>query len=327
MYPFVFQHLKRLIAGVRAGRSWARKTLVVGPSQPVDGDSVACTRALISHLRKLGGEAYTLPVLSMYPQLQWILEPGDLHSACRPFADDRLVTANLQEAYDALLAQWRPDEIVLVDGQPDRLGFDPRGVRLFTIDHHLDHGSRDDRDAYVQAAPSAGCLLIARFGVYEPILSVSILTDTFWLRQNLPAQAIDSLCALRARGLTDEILIDLQRKLIVLKDPEIIWALSTCDFRRQGQAAFVVIKSTQPEIHRGVCAEMGYFFSHFCVVRGDGYVSFKTTDVTRSVLQLAITNGGGGHHNMAAGQLQSLDPEQLDKLYAEFMALFGDGRR
>src|SRR5215470_10425560 len=148
----VRQKLRALFKRSTKARKWAAKTLVVGPSEPVDGDSVACTKALINHLRKLGLDAYTLPTITMYPQLQWILEPADLHPACRQSATARLTTDNLQQAYDTLLEVWRPDEIVVVDGQDDRLGFDRRGVPTFTIDHHLDHGTRDDETACIQSA-------------------------------------------------------------------------------------------------------------------------------------------------------------------------------
>src|SRR2546421_720878 len=128
--------LWRLITHGRT-RRWSRRTLVVGPSEPVDGDSVACTKALINFLRSRGLEAYTLPTLAMFDQLAWILERDDFHPTNQSF-----VVRDLQKAYDALLGGWRPKEIVLVDGPRSRLGFDPRGVPVFNVDHHLIDGER-----------------------------------------------------------------------------------------------------------------------------------------------------------------------------------------
>src|SRR4030095_6464548 len=166
------------------GRRWASRTLVVGPAEPVDGDSVSCTKALLNHLRKMGKEAYTLPTLAMYAQIEWILSVEDLHPACFALTSEHLTTGDLQRAFDALIAVWKPEEIVLVDGPVSQLGFDPRGIPVVTIDHHTSNGARDDEQAYIQPAPSAGCLLIEHFGIYDPILLVSILADTFWLSQN-----------------------------------------------------------------------------------------------------------------------------------------------
>lgn len=319
-----FFAFKRLIERCRSGRVWAEKTLVVGPIQPVDGDSVASTKALILHLRKQGKQAYTLPTTHMYKQLQWILHPSDLHPACLPHASAELTTACAQQAYDALLAQWQPDEIVLVDGQPDKLGFDTRGVPVFTVDHHTGHGARDDRDAYIQPAPAAGCLLIEKFGIYEPILVVAILTDTFWLRKNMPARAIDALYALRKHGLTDAVLSTIQRELMVPKDPRVLEALRHCQLSYTGTAAFAALAEKEPEIHRDVVGVLGYTFRHLCVVRGDGYVSLSTKDDAKSVRPLAIKYGGDGHKNSAAGYLKSLDASILDELRKNFMAEFGN---
>jgi nanoRNase/pAp phosphatase (c-di-AMP/oligoRNAs hydrolase) len=319
-----FLAFKRLIERWRPGRVWAERTLVVGPVQPVDGDSVASTKALILHLRKLGKEAFTLPTVHMYKQLRWILHPSDLHPTCLPYVTEDLTTACVQQAYDALLEKWRPDEIVLVDGQAEKLGFDTRGVSVFTVDHHLGHGPRDDRNAYIQPAPAAGCLLIERFGICEPILAVAILTDTFWLRKNMPGRAVDALYALRRHGLTDEVLSAIQSELMVPKDPRVLEALRGCDLRYQGTAAFVVLKEKNPEIHRDVVGILGYTFRHLCVVRADGYVSLSTKDNAKSVRPIAIKYGGDGHRNSAAGYLQTLEPSVLDDLQARFMAEFGD---
>ncbi len=324
--------LTKLLSAIRSlfhrqssGRTWACKTLVVGPSQPVDGDSVACTKALITHLRNLGKQAFTLPTLHSYPQLAWILSKSDLHQACLPFATPELICTNLQDVYDAMLSQWRPDEIVLVDGQIDRLGFDRRGVPLFTIDHHVGSGTRDDSKAYIQAAPSAACLLIQRYCIYDPVLVVSVLSDTFWLRRNMPATAIDSLYALRKHGcLSDEALIDIQSKLMVAKDPDIVGAVRSSDLRydRQSRSVFAAMTTCDHAIHRDVVALLGYYFHNLCVVRGDGYVSFTTRERDKSVRSLAIACGGGGHDHSAAALLDSMERPRLDELCATFMSHF-----
>ncbi|MFX5252911.1 hypothetical protein ABTD06_19370, partial [Acinetobacter baumannii] len=83
--------------------------------------------------------------------------------------DTDFVTQNLQASYDAVIKKWTPDEIVLVDGPLVKLGFDPRGVKVFMIDHHVETLPRDDEDAYIQHAPSAGCLLIEHYGIFDPI--------------------------------------------------------------------------------------------------------------------------------------------------------------
>ncbi len=326
----------KFIAGVRKClarlfpvRRWAKRTLVVGPVAPVDGDSVACTDAVIAELRAQGLEAYTLPTIAMYPQIQWILTLAHLHPATHSFASSNLTTGDLQACYDALVAVWRPDEIVLVDGPEDRLGFDPRGVKVYRIDHHVDKGTRDDKSGYVQPASSAGCLLIKKFRIFNPILVVSILTDTYWLRQNMPSEAIESLALLRKYGgLTDQVLIHLQQKLKVPGDPRVIEALRRAQLHHCDGAVFVVLRDTNPEVHRGVCGELGYFFQSLCVVRGDGYVSFKTTD---TALDLAVfarehCSPGGGHRNMAAGQLEDLSQETLRDLQDDFMTTV-TGRR
>lgn len=319
----------KLMTGVRQRLSlwfqtwkWKKRTLVVGPVAPVDGDSVSCTRAMIDHLRKLGLEAYTLPTIAMYAQIQWILTAGHLHPGSLPFASDKLTTPDLQACYDALLLVWRPDEILLVDGAPDRLGFDPRGVPVRVIDHHVDRGTRDDKDAYIQPASCAGSLLIKKFRIYDPILVVAILTDTYWLRQNLPAEAIEALYLLRKKGgLTDATLVEIQQKLKVPGDPRVIDAIRTSKLRRTNEAVFVVLEDKDPELHRGVCGELGYFFKHLCVVRGDGYVSFRTTDLKLDLSKMARDHWhGGGHRNMSAGRLEDLNPDTLAGLYEDFMA-------
>lgn len=317
----------RLGARVQTGRWWSRRTLVIGPSEPVDGDSVACTKAVIEFLRKHGLEAYTLPTLQMFAQIDWILTRDDIHPACHALMTSRNTTTDLQSAYDTLIAEWRPDEIVLVDGPLRRLGFDPRGVRVFVIDHHVEGTPTDDARSYIQKAPSAGCLLMSKFRIYDPILTVSMLTDTFWLRQNLPATAVLSLAALvKYGGLTDDVLVEIQRKLMVKKDPQIIKALqnATLKLTRDGQCAFAVLTDNRPEIHRGVMAELGYFCRHLCVVRGDGYTSLLTdcdsADMREVVARFVPEHGtGGGHANKAAIQFAKVDRQVLLKLYEEFL--------
>jgi nanoRNase/pAp phosphatase (c-di-AMP/oligoRNAs hydrolase) len=304
----------------RTNKHWCKRTLVVGPSQPVDGDSVSCTKALVTHLRKLGWEAYTLPTRVMYRQLAWILEKADLHAASQTAADPQFTTDDMQAAYDALHSVWRPDEIVLVDGPLDNLGFDPRGVKVFVIDHHIVGGvTRDDDSAYIQPAPSAGCLLIDRFKIYDPILAVSILTDTYWLRQNQPAKAAAYLAILAKNGLTDELLIDIQEKIKERKDPQILLALKEADLRVSGDAAFAVLKTADAEIHRGVMGELGFFSKHQCVVRADGYTSFKTSDRTLDLRPLATKYGAGGHATVAAGRLTAVNPEVIENLFRDFL--------
>jgi nanoRNase/pAp phosphatase (c-di-AMP/oligoRNAs hydrolase) len=308
-------------------RRWSTKTLVVGPSQPVDGDSVASTKALVTMLRKSGREAYTLPTLAMYKQIDWIFSRKDFHSAMQDLMTVDFVTADLQIAYDRLLQDWKPDEIVLVDGPRSRLGFDPRGVKVFTIDHHVDGCSRDDSDAYIQHAPSAGCLLIEHYGVYDPILAVSILTDTYWLRQNNPARGAHYLDMLVDHGMTDEQLAEIQRKLMIKKDPSIIAAIHDSLLRTSGEAIFAVLNTDDKELHREVMSEFNFFARHICVVRADGYVSFKTNDRSLDLRVLAQSFGGGGHANVAACQLpefeasteQSVRDQVIEKLYAAFI--------
>ncbi len=308
-------------------RRWAPKTLVVGPSQPVDGDSVASTKALVSMLRKSGREAYTLPTLVMYKQIAWIFSRNDFHSAMQDLMSADFVSSDLQIAYDRLLEQWKPDEIVLIDGPRTRLGFDPRGIKVFTIDHHVDGCSRDDDEAYIQQAPSAGCLLIEHYGVYDPILVVSILTDTYWLRQNNPARGAHYLDMLVDHGLTDEQLADIQRKLMIEKDPSIIAAIHDSLLRTSGDAIFAVLKTADKELHREVMSEFNFFARHICVVRADGYVSFKTNDGSIDLRPLAQSFGGGGHASVAACQLpefegateQSIRDQVVEKLYTAFI--------
>jgi len=300
---------------------WAKKTLVVGPAQPVDGDSVSCTVALIDYLRKKGLEAYTLPTLMMYRQIDWIISSAHIHPACRRLIKSNFTCDNLQAAYDALLEVWRPDEVVIVDGH--LLGFDTRGVPLYVIDHHVRGAEVDDENGCIKAAPSCGCLLIERFGIIDPILAVSILTDTFWFRQNMPAGAIKHMARLVAHGLTDEKLAHYQKLLMVRKDAGVITAMQHADVRfgLDGDAAFVVLDETDPEIHRGVAGELAYFSRHMCVVRGDGYVSFRTVDERIDLRPLAEHYGRGGHAQQAAGQVDISDPAQVDQLYHDFITL------
>lgn len=304
-------------------KTWTARTLVVGPVEPVDGDSVACTRALVDHLRARGLEAFTLPTVSMHRQLDWLLTGKHMHPASLVQAREDLTTSDLQAAYDAMLEVWRPTEIVLVDGGRSRLGFDPRGVHVFVIDHHVDHGVADDADAFIQPAPAAGVLLIKHFGIYDPVLAVSILTDTFWLRQNKPAKAIEALAQLRRHGLTDEQLIEMQRRLFVPKDPEIVESLHRSRMRRTGEAVFVVLDCARPDIHRGVMGELGYFYRHICVVRADGYVSFRTTNSSLDLRPLADRWSGGGHPGFAAGRVGQMSAQVLEKLETDFLSVVG----
>lgn len=320
-----------LVAGIKKrlsmskfarSRRWGRKILWVGPVAPVDGDSVACCKAGVEESRKNGLEAFTLPTIAMYKQIEWILTRDDMHPATHSFCSPALTTNDLQACYDALLKVWRPDEIVLVDGRTDRLGFDPRGVPIYEIDHHVDKGTRDDEGGYVQLAPSAGCHLIKKYGIYNSILVVSVLTDTFWLRQNMPSEAIESLALLRKHGdLDDQKLIEIQQKLRVPGDPRVIDAIRQSQMRRTETSVFIVLKDSDPELHRSVCGELGYFFAHLCVVRGDGYVSFRTTDQGLDLSKMARDHWhGGGHRNMSAGRLESMSPVELEELYEDFIA-------
>lgn len=301
-------------------QSWSPRTLVIGPSKPIDGDSVACTKAIITHLRKLGKEAYTLPTPVMYAQIAWILSTDDYHPAG---IADGLTTDDLQKAYDAVIAVWRPDEIILVDGQLPLMGFDPREVPVFTIDHHTHKGTADDASAFIQPASSAGCLLIDHFGILDAILVVSILTDTFWLRQHMPAQAAVRLAKLVEAGvLTDELLIDIQHKLMVRKDPHVVEVLREGSLRtsKSRRSVFVILKDPNPEVHRGVMAELGYFFDNICCIRGDGYTSFKLYVKSKDLPPLAIKYGGGGHEDVAGGQLAvPLDTETVNRLEQDFL--------
>jgi nanoRNase/pAp phosphatase (c-di-AMP/oligoRNAs hydrolase) len=312
------------MAAAKTGKYWRPRSLVVGPFEPVDGDSVACTKAVITWLRKHGLEAYTLPTLTMYSQLEWILERSDFHpSVSLPTGSNRFLTDNLQRTYDTLLQSWRPSEIVLVDGTPGRLGFDPRGVSVYSIDHHVQDQTRDDHAAFVRSAPSAGCLLIEQFNILEPILAVSILTDTFWLRHNQPSSALKSFARLAKHGLTDMLLAEYQQKLMVKKDSQIVETIRKADMRffADGQAVFAVINESNPEIHRGVMGELGYFCNHICVVRADGYASLKTGDPKLDVSALAAKFGGGGHRNMAAMRLDTVSPQTIENVYQEFVGL------
>jgi hypothetical protein len=316
------RYLQSLLRRWYPRRPWASNTLVVGPAEPVDGDSVASTKALLNHLRSSGRTAYTLPVLSMHDQIAWVLEEQDLHPATLPLTSARLTTPDLQAAYDAMLLQWRPDEIIVVDGAPERIGFDTRGVGVFCIDHHIrtPGQEQDTVEAFIQEAPSAGCLLIEHFGIYDPILVVSILTDTYWLRQNHPARALDALALLRTHGsLSDIMLEDIQRKLSPTKDPVILLAARTCDLRTSGKAAFAVLESADPQLHRETVALLSYYWRNCCVVRGDGYVSFRSQ--IKDVRPLAGKYGGGGHEHLAAARLAHVTTEVVDMLFQDFMAV------
>lgn len=327
MFKQISTALRHLARALKSpGRRWAVRTLVVGPSEPVDGDSVACTKAMIDHLRKQGKEAYTLPTLTMYPQIAWVLESSDYHPEALSFTAGSLTTDDLQGAFDHMIESWRPDEILLVDGPKHRLGFDPGPIATFTIDHHVDLGTRDDEEAFIQPAASVGCLLIEHFGVFEPILVVSILTDTFWLRQSYPARAARALALLTEHGLSDEILTELQRKLMVRKDPKIIAALHDADIRISGDgtAIFATLKDSNPQIHRGVMAELGYFSGNIIAVRPDGYASMRTNAQNRSLQPLAAKYGGGGHRTFAAAQLAQVTPETLDDLWCDFQKFLAE---
>ncbi len=107
MFRNLLAGLWRFMTSMRT-RRWSKRTLVIGPSQPVDGDSVACTKAMIDFLRKQGLEAYTLPTLAMYQQIAWILQRDDYHPSSLSTANQNFVVQDLQEAYDALLKSWRP---------------------------------------------------------------------------------------------------------------------------------------------------------------------------------------------------------------------------
>jgi nanoRNase/pAp phosphatase (c-di-AMP/oligoRNAs hydrolase) len=324
VFSFLRSSFGSILATARTGKRWSAKTLVVGPFEPVDGDSVACTKAIIHFLRRYGLEAYTIPTLSMYSQLEWILERSDFHpSESFPNNARRFLTDSLQNSYDKLLRLWIPDEIVLVDGQRDRLGFDPKGVRVYCIDHHTLRENSNDEGSLIRSAPSAGCILIDTLNILEPILAVSILTDTFWLRYNQPSSALKSFARLTQHGLTDALLAEYQQKLMVKKDSQILETLRTADMRffDEGRAVFVVLTDPNPEIHRGVLGELGYFCQHICVVRGDGYVSMKTGSPDLDLKSLAIKYGGGGHNEMAALKLESASPDSVEAVYRDFTRL------
>jgi nanoRNase/pAp phosphatase (c-di-AMP/oligoRNAs hydrolase) len=304
---------------------------VVGPSQPVDGDSVACTKALILHLRKQGLEAFTLPTITMFSQIDWILGNEDIHPSALEFTGGKRVTGDLQGAYDALIAKWLPDEIIVVDGQANRIGFDTRGVKVYTIDHHVKPDVRqDDENGFVQPAPAAGCLLIERFGIMEPILVVSILTDTFWLRHHEPSRATRALAELTRHGLDNELFEDYQRKLRTRKNPLILEELKRAVVRTSPneEAVFVVLATDDPEIHRGVMGELGYFYRHIATVRGDGYVSLVTVDphvdLRDLVAQFANYGSAGGHKDSAAISFASIDDTLIEALSAAYFAFIGD---
>ncbi|MBU6453955.1 MAG: hypothetical protein KGS72_19405 [Cyanobacteria bacterium REEB67] len=310
-------------------QEFAQRILVVGPAEPVDGDSVASTSALIAHLRKAGLSAYTLPTVTMYDQIDWILTADHIHPSALAdgLSTPKLTTEDLQKAYDAVLADFKPQEIILVDGQPDWLGFDPRGVKVYTIDHHVRKGTQNDEHAFIQPGPSAGGLLIEHFHVFEPILAVSLLTDTFWLRQNSPVKAIRLLAKLTEHGLDDETLIDMQALLMVKKDPLIIEELrrSTVRFSKNGRGVFTVLTTDDAELHRGIVGELGYFARHLCVVRADGYASLRTVDRNLDFAHLAAQFNGGGHKGVAAAHLEKGGANQLKALEEAFFQLCDGG--
>lgn len=320
------QRIGKLLAratGFGAPHKWARRTLVVGPRAPVDGDSLSCTVAVINHLRKMGLEAYTLPTLAMYHQIAWVHSRELIHPASHHLMAADLTTTDLQAAYDAVSASWQFDEVLLLDGAESELGFDTRGVKLFRIDHHVGKGVRDDATGYVTKAPSVGCILIERYGIKDPILAVSILTDTFWFRHSSPAQALKYMGILVDHGLSDELLEQYQRNLLVRKDPRILRIIRSAEMRlgADDEAVFMVLGDTDPELHRGVMGELSYFFRHICVARADGYVSFKTTDPNVDLRVVATIFGGGGHANQAAAQNVDLNDDMLlDHMFAEFVA-------
>ncbi len=331
MFRQTLTWLRNTTSRLRHGRKWSKRTLVVGPSQPVDGDSVACTKALVQHLRKQRLEAYTLPTITMYNQIDWILESGDIHPSVLEFTGGKLVSADLQGAYDALIAQWRPDEIIVVDGQANRIGFDTRGVKVYTIDHHVKPDVRqDDENGFIQPAPAAGCLLIERFRIMEPILVVSILTDTFWLRHHEPSRAARALAELTRHGLTDELFEHYQRKLRARKDPHILDALKDADVRESDneEAVFVVLGTDSPEIHRGVMGELGYFYRHIAVVRKDGYVSLTTVDphvdLRDFVAKFEKYGSAGGHKDSAAINFKSINDGRIAELSEAYFAFIGE---
>lgn len=327
----LIKRLRHLTSRLRHGRHWSKRTLVVGPKEPVDGDSVSCTKALVQHLRKQGLDAFTLPTVTMYSQLEWILTREDFHPSCLAFTGDKFVTGDLQGVYDALIANWLPDEIIVVDGQANRIGFDTRGVKVYTIDHHVKPDVRqDDEHGFIQPAPAAGCLLIERFGIMEPILAVSILTDTFWLRHHEPSRAARALAVLTENGLDDELFEDIQRKLRTRKDPEILDALKQAITRESDdeEAVFVVLATDDPEIHRGVMGELGYFYKHIATVRGDGYVSLLTVDPNVDLRELVASfaryGSAGGHKDSAAIRFnQPPDDTAIDELSAAYFAFIG----
>jgi hypothetical protein len=331
MFTRLLSWLRDITFRLRHGRNWSKRTLVVGPSQPVDGDSVACMKALIMHLRKQGLEAFTLPTITMYGQIGWILGNEDFHPASLAFSGGKLVTGDLQGAYDALIAEWRPDEIIVVDGQANRIGFDTRGVKVYTIDHHVKPDVRqDDENGFIQPAPAAGCLLIERFGIMEPILVVSLLTDTFWLRHHEPSRAARAIAELTRHGLTDELFEDYQRKLRTRKDPDILDALKRATVLKSSneEAVFVVLDTDDPEIHRGVMGELGYFYRHIATVRGDGYVSLTTVDphvdLRDLVAQFAKYGSAGGHKDSAAISFTSIDEHLINALSIAYFAFIGE---
>lgn len=309
----------------RRKRRWKKNTLVIGPSEPVDGDSLGCTIALIRHLRKQGKTAYTLPTLTMFPQLEWMLSEDDLHPACRQHCSPEYTTDDLQSAYNLVRGSWCPDEIVLLDGQVGRLGFDPGSVPVYTIDHHVQLGTCDDKSAYIQPAPATGCLLVDEFGVVEPILAVSIFTDTWWLRENMPADAIGSLNTLYKRGgLTNELLCEYQQKIQVRKDPAVLDALLNCERHVKGNTVLAIMKDSDPNIHRGILCELGEYYSHLCVVRGDGYASLRSKDRVANLAQLGARFGGGGHKGKAVARLSLDDRTRLFDFWRQFLLEVGE---
>jgi nanoRNase/pAp phosphatase (c-di-AMP/oligoRNAs hydrolase) len=265
----------------------------------------------------------------MYKQIAWVLDRDDFHPSVKELMNADFVTEDLQASYDALLKSWQPDEIVLLDGPVNKLGFDSRGVEVFNIDHHTAAGTQDDESAYIKRAPSAGCLLIDRYHIYDPILAVSILTDTFWLRQNDPASATHYLDLLVDHGMTNEQLAEIQRRLKIQKDPVILKAIAEAEMRITGDTIFMVLKTADKEIHRGVMSECGYFSRHICVIRNDGYASLRTDDPNIDLRPLARKFSGGGHAAIAAVVLREFaapdnvmkeqKKQAVERLYQAFL--------
>ncbi len=166
--------------------------------------------------------------------------------------------------------------------------------------------------------------MIEDFNILEPILAVSILTDTFWLRQNHPSSALKSFARLTQSGLTDSLLAEYQRKLMVKKDSHLLQAIRKAEMRffANDQGVFAILTDSSPELHRSIMGQLGYFCEHLCVVRSDGYVSVKTSNPNVDLSVFARKFGGGGHQNMAAIKLATVSAETIEAVYNEFKALF-----